>query len=79
MQVVAQLEPLHGLDRAPLRLGGQHQAGEHRPPVEQHRAGAALAELAAMLGARKLHVLTQHLEQRLVHGQQELDAFAVDV
>src|SRR5580765_7540886 len=37
----------HRFHRAPGALERQHQAGELRLAVDQHRAGAALAELAA--------------------------------
>ena len=35
----------------PSQIDRQREAGQHRVAVEQHRAGAALAELAAVLGA----------------------------
>ena len=49
MQRVAALEPLYGLDRAPLHLSAsvRHEA---RRAVDQHRAGAPLAALAPWLG-----------------------------
>ena len=43
----------------PARLRGQHQAGVDQPPVQQHGAGAALADAAAFLGAGQVQVVTQ--------------------
>src|SRR5580693_300292 len=78
VEVVAELEPLDGLDRASLGLRRQHQAGEHRPPVEEHRAGPTLAELAAVLGAGQGALLAQHLEQGVVAGRNHRALLAVD-
>src|SRR5579864_256547 len=78
-----QLGPVgHALDRghgAPFQLHRQEQAAELGLAVDQDGAGSALAQLASVLGARELHVLAQHLEQRLVNGKQELGLFAVHV
>ena len=52
--------------RRRLVLDGQRQAGQDRLAVDQHGAGAALAELAAVLGAGQVEIFAQHLEQRLV-------------
>jgi hypothetical protein len=43
---------------------GQRQAGVDALAVEQHRAGAALAMVAALLGAGQVQVLAQRVEQR---------------
>ena len=66
-------------DRAALDLDGQDKAAQVRLAIDEHRASAALAKLAPMLGAGEAHVLAQNLEQRLVHGHQHLRALAVDV
>src|SRR6266513_4997240 len=78
MQLRAAAEALDRFHRAALALGGQHQAGKLRCAVDQHGAGAALAQLAAVLGAGEAEVLAQHLEQRLVAGEGQLDGLAVD-
>src|SRR5438093_10862719 len=78
MQLRAAAETFDRFHRAALALGGQHQAGKLRRAVDQHRAGAALAQLAAVLGAGEAKVLAQHLEQRLVAGDGQLDGFAVN-
>ena len=64
--------------RAPVALDAEHQARQHRLAVEQHGARAALAELAAVLGAAEVQILTQHLEQRLVRRERDLGRLAVD-
>src|SRR5207248_3189105 len=72
----------HPLDRphAPSRTGeAEDQAGEHGRAVDEHGAGAALTQLAAVLGAREAQVLAQHLEQRLVRREGHLDGIAVHV
>ena len=63
---------------AAAALDAEHQAREHRLTVEQHGAGAALAKLAAVLGAAEVQVLTQHLEQRLVRRERDVGRLAVD-
>src|SRR5262245_24549431 len=78
MQLGAAGEAFDGLDAAALALDRQHEAGELRLAVEQHGAGAALAELAAVLGAGEREVLAQDLEQRLVRGEGRLHRLAVD-
>src|SRR5262245_21121632 len=78
MQLGAAGKAFHGLDAAPLALHRQHEAGELRLAVEQYGAGAALAELAAVLGAGEGEVLAQDLEQRLVRGEGRLHRLAVD-
>ena len=70
-------QPLDGRDLPSARLGGEHQAGEHGLPVDENRARAALTELAAVLRARELQVLAQHLEERLVVVGEDVDGLAV--
>ena len=77
MEPAGPRHPLDGLDAAALALEAEHEAREHRLAVHEHRAGAALAELAAVLGARQAQVLAQHLEQRLVRREGRLDRLAV--
>src|SRR5207237_3343084 len=59
-------------------LRGQGQAREDRNAVDQHRAGAALAELAAVLRAGELELLAQHFEQGVVRLGGDGVALAVD-
>jgi hypothetical protein len=71
-------EPFDRDDLAPLGLDAEEQAGEDRPVIDQHRAGAAFPELAAVLGARQPEVLAQHLEESLVRLGGDLSELAVD-
>src|SRR5207245_6640343 len=78
VQLRGRAQALDGRDRSALDLDGEEQAAQLRLAVDEHRAGAALAQLAAVLGAGEAEVFTQHLEQRLVAGKGQLDGVAVD-
>src|SRR5918999_3515230 len=70
-------EALDGADVAAGGVGGQHAAGGHQDPVQQHRAGAALALLAGVLGAGEAEPLAQHVQQALADpgvGDREVPA-----
>ena len=58
-------------------LDPEREARQHRPPVHEHGAGAAFAQLAAVLGARELQVFAQHLEQRLRWIDERVHALAI--
>src|SRR5262249_371744 len=62
------VERFHGVDAPPLHAGRQGQAGEPRPVVDQHRAGAALAAVTTGLGAGEPDDLAQVIEQQQVVG-----------
>src|SRR3989441_13002086 len=79
MERAARRHPLDRLDPAPGAGEAEHQTGEDRRGVEQHGTGAALAQLAAVLGAREPQVLPQHLEQGVVRRGGGLDRFAVQL
>ena len=51
VQVVRRAQPLDGDDLVALVHDRERQAGVDAPAVDQHRAGAALAVVAALLGA----------------------------
>ncbi len=55
--------PLDRLDPFPRHVGGEDETGEHGPAVDEHRARAALAELAAVLGAGEGAFLAQDFQQ----------------
>ena len=57
-------EPLDGRDRAAILHDRELKAGVHAYAVDQHRAGATLAMVAALLGAGEIEVLAQEVEQR---------------
>ena len=79
VQLGSRRQPLDGVDaRGPSHSSAEHEAGEHRLAVDQHGAGAALAELAAVLGAGQAEVLAQHLEQGLVGREEDVLLLAVD-
>src|SRR5688572_16901914 len=71
-------QALDGFNRLALALKGQHQAGKPRLAVDQHRARAALTELAAVLGAGQIEVLAQDFQQGLVGCKRHLDRLTVD-
>ena len=71
-------QALDGQDVGAVGLDRQHQAGVDRAPVDEHRAGAALAHDAAFLGAGQADVVAQHFEQRVMDGHVELARAAVD-
>ena len=55
----------------PSQRDRECQAGQHPPPVDPDRAGAAGALVAALLGAGQLEVLAQRVEQ--AHPRFEVD------
>ena len=65
VQLVAFGQPFDRGDLAALVHHGERQAGVDAPAVDQHRAGAALAVVAALLGAGEAEVLAQRVEQRV--------------
>ena len=67
-QLAAPHLALDRLDRLVLHGGGQRQAGEPRLAVDQHRAGAAFAAVAAGLGAGEADFLAQVIEQQNIVG-----------
>ncbi len=70
VQVWSLAKPLDGHDRGRrLDLDRQGEAAQHWQAVDEHGAGAALAELAAVLRAGEVEVFAQDLEQGLVHRQ----------
>src|SRR5260370_1135402 len=52
MQLAGGGQALDGADLAPVDLHGQHGAGLHCPPVDEHRARAAVGRGAAHVRAR---------------------------
>jgi len=62
---------------AAAAVDAENETRQYRLTVEQHGARAALAELAAMLGAAQIQVFTQDLEQRFVRRERDLGRFAV--
>src|SRR5260370_14414961 len=79
MQCRAAGHAFHRAHPSPRAGEPQHQTGEDRRAVEHNGAGAALAQLAAVLRAREVQVLAQHLEQRLMRREGHLDGLAVQL
>src|SRR3990170_2256403 len=78
MRPTALGQSLDGEDFRLLELDGKRETGEHRLPVDEHGAGAALAELATVLGPGEPQVLPQDFEKRLVRGNGDLDGLTID-
>src|SRR5438270_13498710 len=55
-------------DRAPVGLCGEQEAGAHRPAVQQHRAGAADALLAAEVRPGQPDAVPYQIGQREADG-----------
>ncbi len=66
VQRVSLGQALDGDDRLAVGARDRRAAGEDALPVHQHRAGAALALAAAVLGAGQLQLFAQDVEQRPV-------------
>ena len=63
----------------PSRLHGEHQARAHRLAVDQHRAGAADAVLAADLGAGQPELVAQEVGQQRPRLDLDVVGAAVDL
>ena len=63
---------------AAVGLAGQHQAGVDRLAVDDHGAGAAVADVAAELGAGQIEMLAQQLQQRRFRRHRRAAVLAVD-
>ena len=70
MKLPIRSEPFDGHHLPPMALHGQHQTGEHRLAVENHRTGAALTQFAPMFGSGVAQVLPQNFQQGLVRGEE---------
>ena len=78
VQATGRREALDRQDRLALDLRQRHQAAVDDLTVDQHRAGAALALAAALLGAGQTEVLAQRVEQAAHARGVERDVLAVD-
>ena len=77
MQPAVRGQTFDGRHASAGALHRERQTREHGLAVDQHRARAALAELAAVLGAGELQILAEHLEQRLVAVDERIHALTV--
>src|SRR2546428_5615864 len=78
MQATVALQPAQRDDGAASQPRGQDEARGHRPPVEQHRADAAHALVAALLDVEDAQRVAQQLEQRLVRAHLDLSRAPVE-
>src|SRR5262249_13682153 len=77
MQRAALRHPPNSLDPPPSALRTQRETREHGLAIDEHRAHAALAELAPVLRAGEREILAQHLKERLVGRERHLGGLAV--
>ena len=71
-------QPLGGLDGRTLRLGHRQQTRLHQYAIDDHRTGAAFTGAAAFLGAGKIEIVAQEIEQSLMRLGITCDLAAVD-
>jgi hypothetical protein len=76
--LAAAREPFDGDDLSAFGLRERSQAGAHLAAVEQHRAGAAVAGVAADLRSGKAEVVAQHVGQARLGRGRGADLLAVD-
>ena len=79
MQLVRRSEAFDGRDAIAFVHDGERETGIDAPAVGDHRAGAALAVVAALLGAGEMQVIAQRVEQRGARVELERLLFAVDL
>src|SRR5258706_1253823 len=78
MQRLDRAQPLDGLDPLAVGLDGEHQARARAVTLDDHRAGAAHAVLAADMRARQTEVLAQKIRQQAARLDRALVGDAVD-
>src|SRR5262249_32802089 len=78
IEPVAVGQRLHGPDLTTVHLCRKEQAGPDSGAIDDPRAGAAHAVLAAEVRARELEIVTQEVGQRLANLDHPLVRAAVD-
>ena len=63
VELVARGQALDRGDPAAFDARGEREAGQHAAPIDEHRAGAALALIAALLRAGQLESLAERIQQ----------------
>src|SRR5512140_3598560 len=71
-------EALNGQDILAMGTIGRVHAGEHRLPIDEHRACTALRFLASDLRAREAEAMAKEGRERLPRDGWHLVVFAVD-
>jgi len=64
VQFVAFCDALDGGDVRARGLAGQHGAGLYRPAIDMDDAGAALAGVAADMGAGQVQIFAQEMDEK---------------
>src|SRR5436190_17721376 len=77
MQPAAFGHSFNGSDLAVLGIEAEKQARQNRLTVDQHRARAALAQLAAVLGSGQPQIFAEDLKQCLMRSKRDFGFFAV--
>ncbi len=72
-------QAFHGGDLRALRVDGQHRAGVHGFVVHQHGASAAGAAIADALGAGKLKLVAQGVQQGDARLKLRVELFAIHI
>ena len=72
-------QPFDGGDLVALMHDGKSQAGIHAAAVDVYRAGAALAVIAALLGAEHVQVFAECVQHRRPRVQRQPVVLTVDV
>src|ERR1043166_5950199 len=78
MQAALCSKTLNRCDHTAVLHEGQLQAGVHALAVDQHRTGATLAVVAALLGAGEIEMKAQKIEQRHPGCHFERPGLAID-
>jgi hypothetical protein len=77
MQLVGRAHAFDGGDLGAVVHDREAQAGIDAAAVDQHRAGAALALVAALLGAGQVQVFAQRVEERGAGVERQLARLAI--
>ena len=77
MQLVALGDAFDGGDVGACGLRRQHRAGFHRAAVDMDHAGAALAGVAADMGAGQIEIFAQEMHQQRAVLDVDRDRLAV--
>jgi len=77
MQLAVVSDSFDGRDLRALDFHREDAAGIDEAPVEDHRAGAAVAVVAALLGTRELELIAKNLKEALMRFAEEVDVVAI--
>jgi len=63
VQFAVRRQSFDGRDLGAVLHDGEGQAGNDAPPIDEHRAGAALAVVATLLGSGEIEIFAECVEQ----------------